>query len=421
MTNALLDELQWRGLIHDQTPSLASRLDRDPITGYVGFDPTARSLQVGNLVPVMLLAHLQRAGHTPIVVVGGGTGLIGDPSGKSAERPLLPPETVAEHVALQRKQFERFLDFARRPTGAQMVDNAAWLNSLELVPFLRDIGKHFTVAMMLQKESVKSRMADGISYTEFTYMLLQAYDFLHLYREHGCELQLGGTDQWGNITAGIELIRRLEGVEAHGLSAPLLATASGKKFGKTEEGAVWLDAKMTSPYKFYQFWINTDDRDVERLLKIFTFLSQEVIRDLIVDHKRDQSRREAQRTLAFDVTERVHGTEAASRAREASAILFGELDPRTAGAATWETLMAELPHAEVELGPGLPNVEFVAALGLAKSKGEARRLLSQGGIYRNGEKLTLDGETTPAEVLADNYIWVRRGKKTDAIAFIPTS
>ena len=421
MTDRLLDELQWRGLIHDQTPSLAGRLSRGPIAGYVGFDPTARSLQVGNLVPVMLLAHLQHAGHKPIVVIGGGTGLIGDPSGKSEERPLLSEDAVAENVARQRKQLERFLDFGPGPAGAQMVDNATWLDELELVPFLRDIGKHFTVASMLQKESVKSRMQDGISYTEFTYMLLQAYDFLHLFRDHDCELQLGGSDQWGNITAGIDLIRRLEGQEAHGLSAPLVAMASGKKFGKSETGAVWLDPEMTSPYTFYQFWINADDRDLDSFLKTFTFTTQDEITRLLGAHREAPERRQVQHALASDVSARVHGTDAANRARDASAVIFGELDPHSATAPIWETLRAELPSVEIELGDGLANVDLVAQVGLAKSKGEARRLLSQGGLYRNGEKLPAEGKTTRDDVLAGNYIWLRRGKKTDAIAFIPSS
>ena len=420
MSDPLLDELQWRGLIHDQTPGLAERLSRGGIAGYVGFDPTARSLQVGNLVPVMLLAHLQRKGHEPIIVLGGGTGLIGDPSGKSEERPLLSADAVAENVARQRRQFERFLDFSSGPTAARMVDNAAWLSGLELVPFLRDIGKHFTVALMLQKESVKSRMQDGISYTEFTYMLLQAYDFLHLFREHDCELQLGGSDQWGNITAGIDLIRRVAGGEAHGLSAPLVAMASGKKFGKSEDGAVWLDPDLTSPYAFYQFWINTDDRDVERFLKTFTFMAEGEITALLNDHQEAPQRRQAQRVLASDVTARIHGTDATDRARDASAILFGELNPHSATAPTWETLMAELPNTEIELGDGMSNIEFVTAAGLAKSKGEARRLLSQGGLSRNGETLPVDGKTTRDDVLGGNYIWLRRGKKTDTIAFIPT-
>ena len=421
MTDRLLDELEWRGLIHDQTPGLQERLSRGPITGYIGFDPTARSLQVGNLVPVMLLAHLQRAGHRPIVVVGGGTGLIGDPSGRSDERPLLSEEVVAANVDRQRKQFERYLDFEDGPTGAQMVDNATWLRQLQLVPFLRDIGKHFTISTMLQKESIRSRLEDGISYTEFTYMLLQAYDFLHLYRQHECEIQLGGSDQWGNITAGIDLIRRIEGAEAHGLSAPLVTTSSGKKFGKSEDGAVWLDPDLTTPYQFYQFWINATDGDAGRFLRMFTFKKREEIATLVADQAEHAHARTPQRALAYDVTARVHGIGAANRAKEASAILFGDLDPKSAAASAWETLKTELPSAELRLDNAVPNVDCVVTVGLAKSKGEARRLLAQGGLYRNGEKITADGVTTRDDVVAGSYIWWRRGKKTDAIAFIPSS
>ena len=415
MTTPLLDELACRGLIQDQTTRLADRMATGPIAGYVGFDPTAQSLQLGNLVPVMLLAHLQRAGGKPIVVVGGGTGLIGDPSGKSDERPLLSEDVVVENVARQRRQFERFLEFGTGATDAIMVDNAEWLGALELVPFLRDIGKHFTISMMLQKESVKSRLDVGISYTEFTYMLLQAYDFFHLYRDYGCELQLGGSDQWGNITAGIDLVRRLTGGEAHGLCAPLITMASGKKFGKTEGGAVWLDPDMTSPYAFYQFWMNTDDRDVRCFLKVFSFLSQAEIGALMSQHAERPEARIPHKELAIEVTARVHGDQAADRAREASSILFGETDPRAASADSWEVLRKEFPPCEIDVSTPVPNVDLVAQTRLVKSKGEARRLLTQGGIYRNGQPLAADGVTGPSDVLPGGVIWLRRGKKTDAI------
>ncbi len=414
-TPSLLAELAWRELLHDQTPGLAERLSRGPLSGYVGFDPTATSLQLGNLVPVMLLAHLQRAGGKPIVVMGGGTGLIGDPSGKSAERPLLSPDDVAFNVESQRRQFARFLDFEAGPARAEIIDNADWLSELQLVPFLRDIGKHFTVALMLQKESVRSRMDSGISFTEFTYMLLQAYDFLHLYQHHGCELQLGGSDQWGNITAGIELIRRIAGGEAHGLSAPLVTTTTGKKFGKSEGGAIWLDPALTSPYQFYQFWMNVDDRDVERFLKMFTFLSREAIADLMEAHTGSPGARVPQKTLGHDVTARVHGAEAARSAAEAAEVLFGELDPRRATVETWEALRRELPHVELELGQPMSTIDVVTAVGLAKSKSEARRLLSQGGVTLNGGSLSADGSIGPSDLLHNRYAWLRRGKKTDAI------
>jgi len=293
----LLDELSARDFLHDATPGLAERLGQAPIVGYAGFDPTADSLHVGNLVPVMGLAWLQRCGGTPIVVVGGGTGMVGDPSGKRAERPVLPVERIDHNVARQRAQLERFLRFDG-PNAARIRNNADWLRPLGLMEFLRDAGKHFTVSYMLQKESVKSRMESGISFTEFAYMLVQAYDFWHLWRTERCELQLGGSDQWGNITAGAELISRKEGGAAHGLVLPLITTASGVKFGKTEEGAVWLDPERTSPYKFYQFWLNSDDRDVERWLRYFTFFPMEEVKALVAEHGRDPGKRLAQRRLA---------------------------------------------------------------------------------------------------------------------------
>ncbi len=416
-----LEELTWRGLLVDETPDLRQRLDEDPIAGYVGFDPTASSLQIGNLVPVMLLAHLQRAGGKPIVVVGGGTGLIGDPSGKSQERPLLDYETIAANAARQREQFARFLDFGDSSTGAEMVDNAEWLTKLDLIGFLRDMGKHFTLSYMLQKESVKGRMADGISYTEFSYMLLQAYDFLHLFREHNCELQLGGSDQWGNITAGIELIRRVTGGDAHGVCAPLLTTASDAKFGKSEKGAVWLDPERTSPYEFYQFWINSDDRDVESYLKIFTFMNREEVSTLMAQHGDDPGGRVPHRALALDVTSRVHGNEFAQSAQEASATMFGDRNPAEAKASTWKMLSAELPHAPLPagLGPDTPVVELVANTELVKSKGDARRQISQGGISVNGRAIT-DGDETAGQPLDGGYYWIRRGKKNSFI-FEPPS
>jgi tyrosyl-tRNA synthetase len=406
----LLDELTWRGLVHDQTPGIAGRLAKGPITGYVGFDPTAPSLQVGNLVPLMLLARLQRAGGTPIVVLGGGTGLIGDPSGKRAERPLLAADQVAEHTARQRRQFERLLDFDGAH-AARMVDNADWLTGLRLVDFLRDIGKHFTLGYMLQKESVRGRLEAGISYTEFSYMLLQAYDFLELYRRHGCELQLGGSDQWGNITAGIELIRRIAGGEAHGLSAPLITTAAGSKFGKSEGQSLWLDPALTSPYQFYQFWINADDRDVERHLKTFTFRGREEIAQLMAEQVRAPGARAAHRALAADVTGLVHGAPAAASAAEASRVLFGELDPDRAGPATWAMLAAELPHAvrPSTLTPESPVLDLVAATSLVTSRSDARRQIAQGGIAVNGRRVA-DGAQTGAP-LAGGYYWVERGKK----------
>ena len=416
--DTLLEELTWRGMIHDVTPGLADRLAKGPITGYGGFDPTAKSLQIGNLVLVMLLAHLQRAGGTPIVLVGGGTGLIGDPSGRDAERPLLDDADVEANVARQRSQLERFLEFSGS-NAAKMVNNADWLCSLGLIEFLRDIGKHFTVSLMLQKESVKRRLEAGISFTEFTYMLLQGYDFLHLYRTHGCELQLGGSDQWGNITAGTDLIRRIDGGSAHALCAPLITTSSGVKFGKTAEGAVWLDPELTSPYRFYQFWINADDRDVESYLKVLTFKSSDDIAGLLAEHHGDPGARIPHRALAQDLTERIHGVDVAGRVRTASNVFFDRLNVdiiRAASLDVWETLEAELPSWTTNRDD-LPStvVDLISAAGLTDSKGDARRQLQQGGVYINGERA--HGEATVADysLLADRYLWLRRGKKKDVI------
>src|SRR5438105_11669092 len=313
----LLAELEWRGFIHHATQDLAAHLAADRRTLYCGFDPTAPSFQVGNLMPLMLLRHFQLAGHRPIVLMGGGTGLIGDPSGKKSERPLLSEEQIRENVRRQRDQLVRLFDFDAKETRALVMNNADWLVEQPLVAFLRDVGKHFSVNVMMQKESVKARLDAGISYTEFSYMLLQAYDFLHLYRKERCTIQVGGSDQWGNITAGIDLIRRVEGGEAHGLVAPLYTTASGAKFGKTEGGAVWLDPALTSPYQLYQYWMNVDDRDVERYLKLFTFLPKEgprSISSLLELHAKDPSRREAQSALAGEVTTLVHGQDATDNA-----------------------------------------------------------------------------------------------------------
>jgi len=417
----LIEELTWRGLLSDSTPDLRKRLARGPITGYVGFDPTAPSLQIGNLVPVMLLAHLQRAGGKPIVLLGGGTGMIGDPSGKRSERPLQDVTTIEENTELQRRQFARFLDFDDGPTGAEFLNNAEWLINLKTVSFLRDVGKHFTLSYMLQKESVKGRMADGISYTEFSYMLLQSYDFLHLHRAKNCELQLGGSDQWGNITAGIELIRRADGGEAHGMCAPLLTSASGAKFGKTEAGTVWLDAERTRPYEFYQFWVNADDRDIGSHLKIFTFKTESEITELMSEHVSHPGAREPQKAVAFDLTARVHGEEIALRAAEAAEIMFGGGNPAEAQATTWKMLAAELPHGPLPHGFSTEAsvVDLVSGTSIIKSKGEARRQIKQGGISINGSRIT-DLDATAGTPLEGGYYWVQRGKKSHFIFEPPT-
>jgi len=412
----LFAELEWRGFVHHATPGLKAHLAKGPVSAYCGFDPTAPSLQLGNLMPIMLLLQLQRAGHRPIAVMGGGTGLIGDPSGKRAERPLLTPQQITEHVQRMRDQMAQFLDFDPGPAAALLVDNAKWLVAQKLVDFLRDIGKHFTVNVMLQKESVQARLEGGLSYTEFSYMLLQAYDYLHLYRKERCTLQVGGSDQWGNITAGVDLIRRLENGEAHGLVAPLVTTAAGAKFGKSDAGAaIYLDPALTSPYRFYQFWVNVDDRDVESYLKLFTLKPREEIKQLLPEHKKNPGARTAQRELARDVTERVHG-EAARSAMVASEILFGDFDPRNASGSVFTTLAQEIPTASVSNNDALTLIDAVVRSGLATSKGEARRAIDQGGVYVNQQRIkAVDKHIDPSDWLADGHLLLRKGKKEYAL------
>jgi tyrosyl-tRNA synthetase len=405
--------LTERGMVHDATPALAERLGEGPITGYVGFDPTADSLHVGSLMPVMTLAWLQRLGGRPIVVVGGGTGLVGDPSGKRSERPILPVEQIEANAEAIRRQLARFVSF-EGGNAARLVNNADWLRPLPLLEFLRDIGKHFTVNYMLQKDSVKGRMEAGISFTEFAYMLVQAYDFLHLFRTERCELQMGGSDQWGNITAGIELIARRERGTAHGLVHPLLTTTAGAKFGKSEDGNVWLDGGKTSPYRFYQFWLNCDDRDVERMLRIFTFRPLAEIAGVMAEHAADPGRRAAQRLLALDVTGRVHGEETTRRVVEASGILFGGGDLHRADAATLGVVAGEvqvLPVGRDRLAAGLPLAEALVGAGLASSKADARRGLQGNGFAVNGAKLSADRPLGPGDLLAGRYIVLQKGRK----------
>ena len=409
----LLAELTARGFVQDATPGLADRLRAGPLTAYVGFDPTADSLHVGSLVPVMGLAWLQRAGHTPIVLVGGGTGMVGDPSGRREERPLLDPDQVDRNAQGIGRQLAKFVSF-EGSNAARMRNNAEWLRGLRLMDFLRETGKHFTLGYMLQKESVRSRLETGITYTEFSYMLIQAYDFWHLFRSDACELQMGGSDQWGNITAGIELIARREGRQAHGLVFPLLTTAGGAKFGKSEGGRsnVWLDPSRTSPYHFYQFWLNVDDREVERYLKLFTFLPLERIAAVMAEHATEPARRTAQRELAREITSIVHGAAAAEQAIQTSAALFG------GGADSSADAMAEMPERRVarsELPEGLPVVEILVASGLASSKADARRGIQGRGFYLNGQpidsvelRLGDDSLQGPPEA---RFVILRKGKK----------
>lgn len=414
MSRPLLDELRWRGLIAQHTDGLANAFTQGMVSAYCGFDPTGSSLHVGHLLPVMGLARLQRAGHRPIFLAGGGTGMIGDPSGKSAERPLLSADEIAANTQAIAKQLDHFVDTSGR-NGAIVENNAKWLAKLELIPFLRDVGKHFTVNVMMQKDSVKSRMDSGVSYTEFSYMLLQAYDYQQLHDLHGCTLQVGGSDQWGNITAGIELIRRTRGKEAHALTFPLLTTASGTKFGKTESGAVWLDAERTSPYRFYQFWINTDDRDAGQMLRYFTLLEKERIEELEQLTATAPQNRDAQRELARDVTERVHGRAALKAAEEVSQLLFAKGDPRALSMDALLQLEMEIPTFEVASLSDVFGVIEALSSGkdaLFKSKGEAKRAMEQGGFYINGERAAENRPIEAKDLLHGKFLLARKGARS---------
>jgi tyrosyl-tRNA synthetase len=389
----LYDELQWRGMVYDATEGLADVLAKERVTGYIGFDPTAPSLHVGNLLVMMALARFQRFGHSPIAIAGGGTGMIGDPSGKTQERVLLSSEQIEENLAGIKQQLAKFLDFDRSDNAARIVNNAEWLAAFDLLGFLRDTGKHFTVNYMLQKEAVNRRLEseEGISYTEFSYLLLQARDFLELFDRYGCTLQLGGSDQWGNITAGIDLIRKLRGKKAHGLVMPLVTTASGAKFGKTEKGNVWLDPERTSPFRFYQFWLNTSDADVEKYLCYFTFMTRDQIAELARVTRDAPEKREAQRELAREVTALVHGRDHVARAEHASSVLFGE-DIATLGADEVLAVFEDVPSTDLPADAladgGIGVVDLVARVQLAPSKGEARRLVQSGGIYVNNRRVS---------------------------------
>ncbi|HEX7051907.1 MAG TPA: tyrosine--tRNA ligase [Longimicrobiales bacterium] len=411
------DDLEARGLIHGASEGAREHMATGSVTGYIGFDPTAPSLHVGSLLPILALARLQRAGHRPLAVVGGGTGMIGDPSGKTKERQLLTRAQVEENVEGLRTQLSRFLDFSGT-YAARLVDNHDWLGPAGLIEFLRDIGKHFTVNYMLAKDSVSRRLeqADGLSFTEFAYMLLQAYDFLVLSDRYDCTLQMGGSDQWGNITAGIELIRRARGRAAHGIVLPLVTTASGVKFGKTEAGTVWLDAERTSPFRFYQFWLNTDDRDVERYLKAFTFLSLDEIAEVTAEQAADPAARVGQRRLAIEVTRMVHGTDGLERAEQATGVLFGSRAAHELGAAELLDVFADVPSTEMPRtrldGEGLAVVDLLAEAGITASKGEARRLIAGGGVYLNGERIaTADLRVQSDDAIEGKVLLLRKGKK----------
>jgi tyrosyl-tRNA synthetase len=413
----LLEEFRWRGIVRQASEGLDELLGEGPQTGYIGFDPSAASLHVGSLLPVMALARFQRHGHRPIAIVGGGTGMIGDPSGKSVERPLLTAEEIEANLAGLRRQLEPFLDFQARENAALVVNNAEWLGSIRMLDFLRDAGKYFTVNYMLSKESVRRRIdsEEGISYTEFSYMLLQAYDYLVLHDRYGCRLQMGGSDQWGNITAGMDLVTRLRRVQAHGLVFPLVTTSTGKKFGKTEAGTVWLDAQLTSPYRFYQFWINADDRDVIAFLKYFTWLERAEIEELERSVEAAPEKRAAQLRLAREVTRLVHGPTALVGAERASKALFGE----EISALVPEELLdvfQEAPSTRVEkaklAGKGMTIVDLAVLSGLAASKNEARRLIDGGGVYLNNRRVTAPAQAvTATDALHSRFLVLRRGQK----------
>ena len=413
----IFEEMTWRGLVYDASDGAAEHLAEGGVTFYIGFDPTAASLHVGSLLQILNMARLQRAGHSPIALAGTGTGLIGDPTGKTKERQLLTKGQVAENIVGIQAQLGRFLDFDVATNPARMVDNGDWLCSAQLVDFLRDVGKHFTVNNMMAKEGVKRRLEsdDGISYTEFSYLLLQSYDFLVLHDRYGCTLQAGGSDQWGNITSGADLIRRMRRAKAYALVSPLVMTASGVKFGKTEAGAVWLDAELTSPYRFYQYWLNTNDLDVVKYLKYFTWLDREAIAELEAAHAEAPQKREAHRRLAAEVTEMVHGPTALERALKSSQVLFGaEIDDL--GTDEILDVFDDVPSTELEAtaldGDGLALTELMVRSGLLASKGAAKRLIRDGGAYVNNRRIgDQRAVVTAGDFLDGSLLVLRKGQK----------
>ncbi len=416
----ILDDLAWRGLLALSTDQdeLRKALDAETVTFYGGFDPTASGLHIGNLVLLLTMRRMQQAGHRPIGLVGGATGLIGDPSGKSAERVLNARDVVAGWVERIHGEVERFLDFGKGPTGALLVSNLDWTQDLSALDFLRDIGKHFPVNQMLARESVKARLeAGGISYTEFSYQILQAFDFLELYRRHGCTLQLGGSDQWGNLVAGVDLIRRVEGAGVHALATPLITRPDGTKYGKTEGGAIWISPDLMSPYAFYQFWINRTDAEVGGLLRVFTFRSREEIEDLERQVRERPAARIGQRALAEDVTSLLHGADECAKVAAASKALFGQGELADLDEVTLAAALAEVPSVTVQAPPeGLPTVaDLLAATGIAASKSAARRTIAEGGAYLNNRKVpTEDAAPGPSDLLHGRFLVLRRGKRTVA-------
>lgn len=413
-----VEELKWRGMIHDIMPGTEEQLLKEMTTAYVGIDPTADSLHIGHLVSIMMLKHLQLAGHKPLALVGGATGMIGDPSGKSEERNMLSEEVLRHNVESIKNQLLKFLDFESGENRAEIVNNYDWMKDFTFLGFLREVGKHLTVNYMMAKDSVKKRLETGISFTEFTYQLVQGYDFLHLYSTKNCKLQMGGSDQWGNITTGTELIRRKTGGEAFALVCPLITKADGGKFGKTEQGNVWLDARYTSPYHFYQFWLNCSDEDTERYIKIFSLFSRQEIEALIEEHRQAPHLRLLQKALAKDITLRVHGEEEYHMAVEASDILFGKGTTETLKKLPEQVLLAVfdgVPMFEVaktEIEAGIPIVDFLGEkTGITQSKGEARRMLKEGSISINKERVNDAFMVSSSQLINDRHILVQRGKK----------
>ena len=417
MNTNLVQELQWRGMIHNMMPGTEEQLSKEVTTAYVGIDPTADSLHIGHLVSIMLLKHLQTAGHKPLALVGGATGMIGDPSFKAAERKLLTIEEVQHNVDCIRHQLEKFLDFDNPVNGAEIVNNYDWMKDYLFLDFIRDVGKHITVNYMMAKDSVQKRMETGISFTEFSYQLLQGFDFLTLYRTKGCRLQMGGSDQWGNITTGTELIRRMEGGEAFALTCPLITKADGTKFGKTEGGNVWLDPQKTSPYKFYQFWLNCSDTDSAKYIRIFTMLTQQEILALEQEHNQAPERRLLQKALAKDITCRVHSVKDYEAAVAASELLFGKGTTEQLNSLDRETILSvfegvpqfNIPASRIAEGASL--IDIAAETGMFASKGEIRRELKQNAISVNKNKVGEDFQLTTNDVLTCGSILIQKGKK----------
>ena len=418
-----VEELRWRGMLHDIMPETEEYLLKNKTTGYIGFDPTADSLHIGSLVPIIILMHFQKAGHNPIALVGGATGMVGDPSGKSDERNLLDEETLNKNVAGVKGQLSRYLDFdSTSENAAELVNNYDWMKDISLIDFVRDVGKHITVNYMMAKDSVKKRLGSdsqsGMSFTEFTYQLFQGYDFYHLYKEKNCVLQMGGSDQWGNITTGTELVRRKAQGKAYALTCKLITKADGSKFGKTAGGNVWLDANRTSPYKFYQYWLNSSDEDAEKYIKIFTFLNKETIETLIAEHKEAPHMRLLQKRIGEEVTVMTHGREAYDNAIKASNILFGRStaeDLKTLDEQTFLDVFDGVPQAEIDrsvIENGLDIVSSFAENGFLKSNGEVRRALKENSISVNKEKVQDGFVITSNDLIADEFVLLQRGKKS---------